>query len=182
MAGCLPRDSDGDEDPYSTILFSDISPLLFPCPPLSSTALETTHITLLLVFIQFLGLSVPGLSESLVSGGDSSVDTTWSYTSLLRKPSLISSLYEFSPSRDSKPAITAPLSTEELVTGKERRMGSGWGPIKHWSMGVLEPLVGHGLRGEGRMWEEHDLEGVDVDFARCVILLSLSNEGRETSS
>jgi hypothetical protein len=176
-------------DPYSTIIFSDIRALLFP--PISSST--TPDLTLPLVFLQYLGLHIPGLSESLVAeSSDSiselSVDTEWSYSAFHDKPNLVGTLYSIPTLSTSPPcpsilnavhlyedtsdrhlsssAVRPWSSVEGLIVGKSRQMGQGWGPVKHWSLGACNFLSGHGPRGEGRMWESANLEGVHIDNLR----------------
>lgn len=159
------------DDPYSTVLFSDIRSFLFL--PLSTTY----DLSLLFVLLQTLGLHIPGLSASLLHSNSHSpgirsqdVDSAWSYTQFLNKPDLLGALFAIPPSSTGKsaPAATRKLTAEELLTGTPRYMGTGWGPVKEWTLGTCSLLEGHGLHGEGRMWEEADLEGVDVPFVRLV--------------
>lgn len=148
------------EDPYSTVMFSDIRMLLFP--PLTASQ----DLSLLFVFLELLGLHIPGFVENLsrLSPSAASEDSVWSYTAFSVKEKLRESLFASNPTL----ASGNDTALDELIIGKERRMGSGWGPVKSWSLGVGAPLEGHGPRGEGRMWEGAELEGVDVEFVRYV--------------
>lgn len=168
---------DDTEDPYSTIMFSDIRPLLFP-PSSSYPDLST-----LLVALETLGLHVPGLSAFLTRHaspshaiGDEDVDSAWSYTPFMSKSNLLESIFAI-PS--SKPIINAQShrtsvsvnTFDELFIGKERHMGNGWGPVKEWHLDSRPLLEGYGLQCEGRMWEETDIEGVDAPFIRLGLSL-----------
>lgn len=161
------------EDPYATVLFSDIRPFLFP-PSASSTDLS-----ILLVLLEALGLHVSGLSALLTKHASnteqvSESDSTWSYASFMKKPHLLGSFFAIPSSNPNrKPAGLSGDSgrgaaIDELITGRQRSMGNGWGPVKEWSLNTHPLLEGYGLRGEGRMWEGEDMEGVDVPFIRLV--------------
>lgn len=161
------------DDPYSTVLFSDVRSFLFP--PLSAPH----HLSLLFVALQTLGLHIPGLSASLLhhnshspSLGEEDIDSVWSYTHFMNKPDLLGALFAIPSSSNGKSAPVAKRTSiafdDELLTGTQRQMGTGWGPVKEWSRDTRSLFEGHGLRGEGRMWEEADLEGADVPFIRSV--------------
>ena len=203
----LPQDND-DADPYSTVLFSDIRPLLFS-PPNPSGVEGPMDETALYVFLQFLGLHIPGLSDSLLPprSGDfeEGIDSTWSYTAIHKNDDALSELFSLpfasptssagstslslSISSMASTSTSMPSSTQHtlaptpeawssfngVVIGPERRMGSGWGPIKEWNFGTRAPLEGHGGPGshcgDGRMWEKSDLRDIDVHFVRCVLHL-----------
>jgi len=156
---------DVTDDPYSTVLFSDIRPLLFS--PLHASS----ELSALFIFLHCLGLHIPGFSESLADDRDEEGDTLWSYSPFMTKPNLLGSLFAIDSSRTTSllthnPENVGPV--DELIAGKERLMGHGWGPVKNWSLGSRSLLEGHGPQGEGRMWEPVDLENVDVEFIRCV--------------
>lgn len=166
---------DDPEDPYSTILFSDIRPFLFPSSP------SPSDLSLLLVLLQTLGLHVPGLSAFLVRHAspshatlDADADTVWSHAPFASKPSHLGAMFSIPSETETRSASSARPSVttgsagtyDELIIGKERHMGSGWGPIKEWSLGTRQVLEGYGTNGEGRMWEDADLEGVSIPFIR----------------
>lgn len=163
----LPQ-RDRPDDPYSAVLFSDIRPFLFSPVPGSS------GLAVLLMFLHILGLPIPGFSESLTDDGNREDDSTWSYVPFMTKPNLLGSLFAIdssrtelaSPIRDQKSDSVGLVN--ELIAGKERRMGRGWGSVKSWALGTRPLLEGYGPHGEGRMWEQADLECVDVEFIRCV--------------
>ena len=189
--GWLPLPQDDDHaDPYSTVLFSDIRPILFPSPKHSYVD-EAMDETALYVFLQFLGLHIPGLSDSLLpprsEDFEEGIDSTWSCTAVYRNEDTLSDLFSL-PTASSTSATLSPSKTSAhaqvhgpeawnsfngVVIGPERRMGSGWGPIKEWTLGTRAPLEGHGgpgsYFGDGRMWEKSDLKDIDVDFVRCVL-------------
>ena len=166
-SGWLPQ-RDETDDPYSTVLFSDIRPLLFK--PLHGSS----ELSMLLIFLHILGLEIPGLSESLASDGNKGDDSTWSYNPFMTKPDLLGSLFAIERSESiSLTGTHQPKSivpADEIIAGKERLMGHGWGPVKNWALGTRSLLEGYGPQGEGRMWEQADLECVNIEFIRCVIL------------
>ncbi|KAF8327904.1 NRDE-2, necessary for RNA interference-domain-containing protein [Cantharellus anzutake] len=158
------RDGDGDDDPYSTVLFSDIRTLLFPPMSVSSfpksSVSQLEEIFPLFLFLNFLGLHIPGLSDALLpleSETDiQGSDTPWSYhgpalnssriASLFSLPDQIGDTWSSQPSHSARQRWT---STDELVMGRERKMGSGWGPVKEWTLGLVGWLEGYGPQGKG---------------------------------
>lgn len=139
-------------DPYSTVLFSDIRPLL-----LSLTTQRAKSIFRLL-WLAFLGLHVPGFSRSLA---DDAWDR-WSYT-FFTSPACLSSIF---PERGSARQFLADSYSGVLV-GKEREYLSAFGPIKEWSLNVIAPLEWVG-KDHWRMWTEKDVEGVNQEFVRAI--------------
>ncbi|KAG8908209.1 hypothetical protein FRC01_007478, partial [Tulasnella sp. 417] len=160
------RTTDEDEDPYATVLFSDIRPFLWDLSsPPSSSEHEDVQTLLVLAFIQFLGLHVPGLSAHLsilsTTGTTSSLssfntDSTWSDTRF-SSPSLTSHLFTFPQSSNQ-----AQQRNWEVVNGvvvaREGKETSTWGVVKEWSFGAAgSPLEGYGVKAEGRMWESSEV-------------------------
>lgn len=144
---------DDDVDPYTTILFSDIRPFLV----LLRTA-EGKN-TFRLIWLSFLGLDIPGFSDSLSS---LAVDDKWS-SNRFTTTSFLSSLF---PTRLS-PRLTTADSYAGVTVGREKEYGKAFGVVKEWGFGVLEPLEGVNLDGIGRMWES--LDG-DAELVRHVDL------------
>ncbi|KAG8969019.1 hypothetical protein FRC03_004986 [Tulasnella sp. 419] len=169
------RSSDpmSDEDPYSTVLFSDIRGFLYNP---SATGNEA-KILLIYAFLQFLGLYFPGLSAYLeeqsspVSTADgnqssSNLDSIWSDTRF-KDPSVISSVFFPKRTSSSKHSLTDSnaIGKESLNDSQQK---SGFGAVKDWRWGVLTPLQGHGSKGEGRMWEADVFKIIDTSFVRRV--------------
>ncbi|KAG9037742.1 hypothetical protein FS837_001394 [Tulasnella sp. UAMH 9824] len=158
----LPRHTtDEDEDPYATILFSDIRPFLWDlsAPPASSEY-EDTRTLLVLVFIHFLGLHVPGLSAHLsllsttatTSALSSNAVSTWSDTRF-SSPSLTSHLFTFPQSSNQGQGRNWEV-VNGVIVARESKETSTWGVVKEWGLGVAgSPLEGYGVKAEGRMWE-----------------------------
>lgn len=53
-----------------------------------------------------------------------------------------------------------------VIVAKVTERKAVFGPVKEWALGTLRPLEGTGSRGEGRMWELHDVEGLDHSIIR----------------
>lgn len=158
-------DEENDSDPYSTILFSDIRPLL---TTLSSPRAKHTF---RLAWLCFLGLHIPGFSASL--SPDNS-DDRWSYTHLTA-PSYISSI--FPTEENVRLRITADAQAG-VVVGREREYTSAFGPVKGWGYGAVRPL--DDIMDGKHMWMDEDARAVHQTLAREVFRqCRLSNEDRE---
>ena len=165
LEGLMPShsmDDADDVDPYNTVLFADIRSLLFP--PADHEDELFLHVCL-----QLLGLYIPGLSDALLTQGTAlGMDSTWSYPASA-SPDFIAPFLGFSSAAAvSQSAVWS--SVDGLIMGRERQMGSGWGPVKEWGYGTMPGglLCGHGTHGKGRMWEEEDITrwGVNVSVLR----------------
>jgi hypothetical protein len=138
-----------EADPYSTVLFSDIRPLLL--------SLRSSHgrNAFRLAFLSVLGLHVPGFSASLGKGHDDA-DMKWSNT-YLTIPEHMSSLFPSSTQR----RITADAQAGVLI-GREREYAHVFGPVRNWKLGVLSPLEQLDGRKAG-LWDKVDVEGTGPD-------------------
>lgn len=147
------KSSDENDDPYATILFTDIRAYMIP--------LETQQGRRMfrLIWLDFLGLGIPGLSSSLASLS-LLLDERWSKTSLTSE----GFLQQLFPPDDSARLNTAE-SVGGVLVGREREYRSSFGVVKEWSLDTIEPLDGIGLVSKGRMWE--GFEG-DVTLVRSV--------------
>ena len=172
-------DDQGEEDPYSTILFPDLRPFLVQIRSIKAKKVFR------LIWLSFLGLHIPGLQglicppfdESRIgnpgtlpedgdsrSRSDSSFDDRWNCT-YLSSPSYLTNI--FPPhARSRLNRITADSQAGVLI-GRERDYSSVFGPIKEWSYGVFGPLDGVG-KNQWRTWMSQDLEGVDLESVRRV--------------
>ncbi len=122
-----------DLDPYSTVLFTDVRPLLFALrTPKARNAFR-------LAWLSFIGLVVPGFSGSLSDPEreelDDCWDDRWSFTHLC-KLSYLNAL--FPEALDIQTAKTDAIAG--ALVGREKEYASGFGPVKNWSYGVFEPL------------------------------------------
>ncbi|KAL4070834.1 NRDE-2, necessary for RNA interference-domain-containing protein [Scleroderma citrinum] len=140
-------------DPYATVLFSDIRPLLL------SLTTQRAKTIFRLVWLALLGLHIPGFSRSL---DNDTWDDRWSYTHFT-SPACLSSIF---PEKGFGRQMLAD-SCAGILIGKEREYSSAFGPIKDWGLNVIEPLEWVG-REQWRMWTPKDIEGVDREFVRAV--------------
>ena len=140
-------------DPYSMILFSDVRPLLLILQ--SDEAKNAFR----LIWLSFLGLSIPGLSALLSKGN---WDDRWCAT-YLTSPSSLSSVF---PS-GAQTRIIADSQAGVLI-GREKEYASGLGPVKNWCFGVLEPLENFGTHTKYGLWTKEDVKNVDGGFVRRV--------------
>ncbi|KAG8987353.1 hypothetical protein FRB90_003389 [Tulasnella sp. 427] len=183
------RTTDEDEDPFSTILFSDIRPFLWDIssPPTSSSSneYEDARILLVLAFIQFLGLHVPGLSAHLSSlstnssSPSSHSDSIWSNTRFHSR-SLVEHVFSFSKkSREQNWDVV-----NGVVVARESKEMSPWGVIKEWGFGGVtgSPLEGYGTKGEGRMWEAVDVGGLSEAKCEVIRFVHISSSARLRNS
>ena len=144
-----------ESDPYATILFSDIRPLLL-C--LQSTRAKNA---IRLIWLSVLGLHVPGFSEFLSTDRNANADDRWCCTHLTN-PHCLASIF---PSEAAQGWITTD-SYAGVVVGREREYASGFGPVKNWGFGLIGPL--ESVDGMGSLWTREDVQGVDEPFIRRV--------------
>ena len=142
--------SSDDPDPYATVLFGDIKPLL-SAPYTTSRARRAFR----LAWLSFAGAHVPGLVASL-SPSPSSTDDRWALTHLT-SPALLSLLLPSPLSPSARPRAEshagALLGPESSAEGA----GAGRVPVKEWGVGVVRPVEeAAGLR----MWDVEDVRGV----------------------
>ena len=148
-------DNNVDADPFATILFSDIRPLL-----LSLRTMRAKN-ALRLIWLSLLGLQIPGLSASLSAYAYGNWDDRWAFTHLTL-PAYLSAIF---PS-GVQTHITSDSQAGVLV-GREKEYSSGFGPVKHWSPGILEPLESMGKEMCG-LWTRDEMIGVDEALVRSV--------------
>lgn len=148
-------DADADADPYATILFSDIRPLLL------SLHSERAKHAFRMVWLSLLGLHVPGLSASLSPDEQGNWDDRWALTHLT-SPACFAFVF---------PAgVETRISSDAhagVIIGREKQYASGFGPVKHWGLGVIGPLESVGNQKCG-IWTKDEVLGVDGGFVRRV--------------
>ena len=163
-------DERADSDPYSTVLFTDIRPLLF------ALRIPEARKAFRLAWLSSVGLPVPGFHRSLADpqGGelDHSWDDRWCFTHLC-KPSCLNTL--FPEVRDLHTVKTDAVAG--ALVGHEKEYASSFGGVKNWSYGVLEPLqtmIGR-VNEKGKrkdkaynMWQKEDMEGIHEDLVRRI--------------
>lgn len=131
------------DDPYATVLFNDVRLLLTPLKtPEARRALR-------LAWLSFLGLRVPGLSAALRA---ESADQVASPAQVVKPMSVLQD--------DDWEALAG------YVVAREKSRKPTFGPVKEWSLDSVGVFTALGARGEGRMWEEGDIQGVDVQLLR----------------
>ncbi|KZT30683.1 hypothetical protein NEOLEDRAFT_1126287 [Neolentinus lepideus HHB14362 ss-1] len=154
------RTIDDVDDPYATVLFSDIRPFLWQW----STA-KAKH-AFRLVWISYLGLHVPGFVSSLSTRPSENFDDRWAYTPFATEYKL-NSLFPL----DSTSKLTTADSFAGVLVGKERSYSSEFGPVKDWAFGIVNPLGslldGEG-KGKGAFWDEQDVAGVNVGLVKRI--------------
>ncbi|KAI0830629.1 DUF1740-domain-containing protein [Trametes gibbosa] len=151
-------DDDGSADPYAVVLFSDIRPLLLSVR--SSHAQDVFR----RIWLAFVGLHVPGFLVSLSARVGDNADDRWACAHLAT-PSYLSSIFPNNVS-EAQGRITADAQAGVLV-GREREYRSGFGPVKNWGYGIIEPFDSVG-QSRWTMWASEDVHGVDVALVREV--------------
>lgn len=134
------RTSNMNDDPYSTVLFTDVRPFLFS---LRSTKGQDMF---RLVWLSFMGLHIPGLSSSLSSSSIVS-DDRWADTAFMQ-PNFLERLLS---NKNIQRSVIAD-SLAGVTIGREKVYKSSFEAVKAWSLGVLEPLEGLTIDGRYRMW------------------------------
>ncbi|KZS95938.1 hypothetical protein SISNIDRAFT_330589 [Sistotremastrum niveocremeum HHB9708] len=131
-------DPEDASDPYGTVLFSDIRGLL-----VNVTQIDALK-TLRLVWLSVLGLPIFGLGEHLQrnAGYASPFENEWARTDLA-SPAFVNGLF---PNNDSLAKVEWE-SHSGIVVGAQLPDRSGFGIVKNWPFGHIEPLeameVGH---------------------------------------
>lgn len=161
-AHCLPsRSADDTDDPYSTILFSDLRPFLIH---LESVQAKNAFRR---AWLSLLGLYVPGFPSSLSTPNQINWDDRWNLGHLTRR-SYLDALFPKNGGHDR-------LTTEAVagvIVGREKEYVSGFGPVKCWGYGVFGPLETFGIekleKGKTGIWGGVDMEDLDETLVRRV--------------
>lgn len=148
----MPKRTDESmEDPYATVLFADIRPLL-----INIQTAEARH-ALRLAWLDFMGLHIPGLATFL-SQGEYSHDDIWAQNHLAQKGYL---QRLFPPKDKDKERVWDAFGG--TVVAKETTYGQVFGCVKEWGRGVLPAIEStHFLA----IWDENDVDGVDKSLMR----------------
>lgn len=160
LKNILPLRSDAPtSDPHSTVLFSDIRPLLLDIR--GRHAMNDFRLT----WLSFLGLHLPGLSLS--ASAESNWDDRWNLEFLTRA-SYLNSIF---PSEGfHKPLLTDAVAG--VIVGRERHYGSPFGPVRCWGHGVCDALdlasAECGKSQRKGMWSRNDITEVDSNVVRHV--------------
>jgi len=142
-------------DPYTTVLFSDIRPLLLSLQ--NSEAKNAFR----LAWLSFLGLNIPGFCASLSNERHDGGDDRWSYTHF-STATFLSSIF---PPEGTQRRITADAHAGVLV-GREKEYANGFGPVKDWGYGVVGVLECIESQTIPALWGKQDIAGVDEEFVR----------------
>ncbi|KAL1748548.1 NRDE-2, necessary for RNA interference-domain-containing protein [Schizophyllum fasciatum] len=149
---CLPTrtfDENADADPYSTIVFSDVRPLLSPLrDPAAVDVLRTAWLAL-------LGLWVP-------SNGVGEWDDRWARAHLARAD-YVRRIFE----RYTVQAGVGADAVAGTLVGRELVYGDVFGPVKGWARGVVRPMEGKG-KARAMLWRPEDVEDVRAEVVRAV--------------
>jgi len=156
----LPSRSDSDTpDPHSTVLFSDIRPLLLDIR--GRRAMEGFR----LAWLSFLGLHLPGFHLSTSSEMD--WDDRWNLE-FLTKTHVLNSIF---PSD----GFHTPLMTDAVagvIIGRERQYSSPFGPVHCWGRGVCDVLdLASAVPGKPQrrgLWSQSDITEVDSNIVRHI--------------
>lgn len=147
------RSTEETDDPYSTVLFSDIRLLLIPLKTLRAMRVFR------LIWLSFSGLHIPGFSTTLSDLSGENWDDRWCYTFLAR-PAYLRTLFP----EDVMTKRQLSGAQSGAIVGSERMFSKGLGPIKNWGYGIVDAH-------EGLMeanWARRDLEHVDEGFIRGI--------------
>ncbi|KAF8898878.1 NRDE-2, necessary for RNA interference-domain-containing protein [Infundibulicybe gibba] len=154
------RSKDESEDPYATILFSDIRTML------SSLRTQRAQHLFRLAWISFIGLHVPGFSASQ---DHDDWDDRWSHGHLCA-PAFLDALF---PNSVRQKHIMAD-AIAGVVVGREKEYQDGFGPVRNWGRGVFGPFdagiyptnaKGKEVRG---FWGRETLKTVDQELVKRI--------------
>ena len=149
------RTADMDEDdPFTTVLFSDIRPYLIPIKSAKGRYIFR------LIWLTSLGLHVPGLTGYL---SDMGLDDRWADTALANSK-ILRNLF---PPREARHMITAD-SFAGVTIGREKKYKWSFDVLKQWNLEVIGPFDAFTIDGRGRMWDSSDSSEVHQDIARCI--------------
>lgn len=156
------RTSAESDDPYATVLFSDIRSFLSPIRSQEGSA------WLRYAWLSLSGLHIPGLSAAFdrMLAGDAADHMDIAEPSdawmLPYGGQFFSRLF---PSSLRHVDVDCDV-VAGVIVAKEAPPSPVFGPVKEWAWRALHPLEGTGPRGEGRMWELHDVDGLDHGLIR----------------
>ncbi|GJJ13904.1 hypothetical protein Clacol_008161 [Clathrus columnatus] len=139
-----------DDNPYSTVLFSDVQPLL-----VNISDVEGKHL-LRLAWLVFIGLHIPGLTMLFDSRAQSH-DDVWAYSNLCQK-SYLDLLF---------PSVKGEERQWDAIAGaivaREKKYSSVFSCVKEWMWGVFDPL--EILNGRLVLWDKWDMDISNSDLA-----------------
>ncbi|GJE85747.1 NRDE-2, necessary for RNA interference-domain-containing protein [Phanerochaete sordida] len=156
-------DNESSDDPYATILFNDLRPLLF------ELTFGGSKQAFRLMWLEFIGLHLPGFSTSLSAEPTDSTDDKWCNSHFFS----LTFLARLFPDESSSARITADAHNGVLV-GREQHHGTAFGPVKEWTMDVVDPAEAP-IGGRCAMWSHEDIPEdhtllVRMIFEQCKLL------------
>ncbi|KAF9270085.1 hypothetical protein L218DRAFT_976056 [Marasmius fiardii PR-910] len=147
------RSIDDSDDPYSTILFSDLRQLLF------SVQSDRAKHAFRFAWLSLLGLHVPGLAGYLATDDDS-LDDRWCLTHL-GTPSYLDAIFP-PPNRQ----ILTTDSVSGVIVGRQKEYANSFGPVKNWTWGSFNPL--ESVFGNHGLWDRVDVHDLDIGQIRRI--------------
>ncbi|KAL0579360.1 hypothetical protein V5O48_002636 [Marasmius crinis-equi] len=150
------RSNDDIDDPYATVIFSDVRQILFPLQ--SERAKKAFRLT----WLSYMGLHIPGLFDYLAVD-EGSLDDRWSLTHLTA-PSYLNAVF---PPPDRQLLTTDSVSG--VIIGRQKEYANSFGPVRNWTWGSLDSM--EPVFGKHGMWDEVDVAAVmakDVQQVRRV--------------
>lgn len=171
----FPLRSDAEAvDPYCTVLFSDIQPMI-----LDVKSRVAKH-ALRMAWLSFSGLHAPGLS--LANSQALDWDDRWNL-GYLTTPSYLTSIF---PSAGSERSLLTD-TVAGVVIGREREYRTPFGPIRCWGSDSSGPLdyASSDLSKPFRngIWSAGDIQGVDENtLRRLFTVLKLDGDDIEWNS
>lgn len=151
-------DAVSETDPYTTILFADVRDMLMDLK--TNRAKDAFRLS----WLSFLGLHIPGFTNTLVSDdGMESWDDRWAYTHLTA-PALLNSIF---PSPSEQKAVLAD-AVAGVIVGRSKEYTPVFGPVKSWGYGVLGALDVGLVFGKQTLWSKQELESADILLVRRV--------------
>jgi NRDE-2, necessary for RNA interference len=151
------RSAYNTDDPYSTILFSDLRPLL-----VSLQSIETKCV-FRLIWLSFLGLHIPGFWATLSQSPSENLDDRWCHTHLIAS-SYLHSIFPREVMTKRAPAE----SRYGVLVGSEKHYSDGFGPVKNWGYGAFDPHAGLVNNRNQTLWTKRDVSCVHEEFVRNV--------------
>lgn len=151
--------NEDQQDPYGTIMFSDVRPFL------SKIHSPQAKEYLCLVFLSFLGLNIPGIT------GISHLDDYPDQKHFLHDGWMLSGQGGWASSPDH---LFPSIKQQHMITweshagttvGLERPLQSAFGPVKEWVY-KRSLLEGVSISGEHRAWEINDVQGILTSCVR----------------
>lgn len=156
---------DDSDDPYRVVLFDDIRPFLFVLHSADS------KLQLAYAFLTFLGLPFvpPDYPTSTPFTTDSFI-----HSELVERPSLVRRYWPKLSTGGGKPFQT--VGGEAMELERTSALGAPWETPFGATPAAVDLLFGTsgGKAGWFRTLRKEDLEDVDVELARCVLLLFLA--------